>query len=107
MFNTVKNLLSRRQLVGSGIGILGVGMTGMMTHNSPAIAQPASKPSQEPPMPDEKKLGWAVVGLGKFARQQIIPSLAECKQSKLVALVSGDRNKAESYARQYSKAIGN
>ncbi len=52
-------------------------------------------------MPPEKKLGWAVVGLGKFATQQIIPSFAECKRSKLVALVSGSRTKAEQYAGQY------
>lgn len=102
MFNAVKNLFTRRQLIGSGIGILGVGMTGTIGHNSPAIAQPASKPAKEPPLSDEKKLGWAVVGLGKFATQQIIPSFAQCKQSKLVALVSDDRNKAESYARQYN-----
>ena len=102
MFNSIKTILSRRQIISSGIGILGVGMAGIITRNSPAIAQPAYKPTKEPPMPDEKKLGWAVVGLGKFATQQIIPSFAQCKRSTLVALVSGDRNKAESYARQYN-----
>ena len=95
MLNAGKNLLTRRQIIGSGMGILGVGMAGLVTRNSPAIAQPAYKPAKEPPIPDEKKLGWAVVGLGKFATQQIIPSFSQCKQSKLVALVSGDRAKAE------------
>ncbi|MBD2304564.1 Gfo/Idh/MocA family oxidoreductase [Chroococcidiopsis sp. FACHB-1243] len=102
MLNAVKNLLTRRQIIGSGMGILGVGVAGVVTRNSPAIAQPAYKPAKEPPIPDEKKLGWAVVGLGKFATQQIIPSFSQCKQSKLVALVSGDRAKAENYARQYN-----
>jgi predicted dehydrogenase len=102
MLNAVKNLLTRRQIIGSGMGILGVGVAGVVTRNSPAIAQPAYKPAEEPPIPDEKKLGWAVVGLGKFATQQIIPSFSQCKQSKLVALVSGDRAKAENYARQYN-----
>lgn len=72
-----------------------------MATRSSALAQQAPKPAKEPPLPPDRKLGWAVVGLGKFATQQIIPSFGECKQSKLVALVSGDRAKAERYAEQY------
>ena len=52
-------------------------------------------------MPPEKKLGWAVVGLGKFATEQIIPSFAECKRSRLVALVSGSPDKAQRIAQQH------
>ena len=46
----------------------------------------------------EKKIGWALVGLGKFATQQIIPSFPNCKKSKLVALVSGSPEKARKIA---------
>ena len=46
----------------------------------------------------EKKLGWAIVGLGKFATQQIIPAFPNCKKSKLVALVSGSPEKARKIA---------
>jgi predicted dehydrogenase len=53
-------------------------------------------------MAPEKKVGWVIVGLGKFATQQLIPSFRECKRSKLVALVSGSPDKAEQIARQHS-----
>lgn len=46
----------------------------------------------------EKKLGWAIVGLGKFATEQLIPSFSSCRQSKLVALVSGSPEKAQKIA---------
>ncbi|WP_241499001.1 Gfo/Idh/MocA family protein [Rufibacter ruber] len=46
----------------------------------------------------EKKLGWAIVGLGEFATKQLIPSFPLCKKSKLVALVSGDPAKAQRIA---------
>lgn len=50
---------------------------------------------------EEKKLGWAVVGLGKFATEQLIPAFSDCKHSKLVALVSGSPEKAERLAAEY------
>jgi glucose-fructose oxidoreductase len=62
------------------------------------------------PMPDMEKalpeapgrrLGYAIVGLGQFALNQIIPSFAESKSSKLVALVSGNRDKAHQVAHHY------
>ncbi len=98
MFDLLKSELSRRTLLHkAGFGLIALGIVPTILKPSRSLAQAA----KEPPMPPEKKLGWAVVGLGKFATQQIIPSFAECKRSKLVALVSGDRTKAEQYARQY------
>ncbi len=98
MFNLVKSELTRRTLLHqAGFGLITLGIVPAIFKPTPTVAQTA----KEPPMPPEKKLGWAVVGLGKFATQQIIPSFAECKRSKLVALVSGDRAKAEKYAQQY------
>lgn len=46
----------------------------------------------------EKKLGWALVGLGKFATQQLMPAFPNCKKSQLVALVSGSLEKAQRLA---------
>ncbi|NIJ23029.1 Gfo/Idh/MocA family protein [Sphingomonas japonica] len=51
--------------------------------------------------PQDRKLGYAVVGLGYYATQQIMPKLAECRNSKLVALVSGTPEKLERYGREY------
>src|SRR5258708_6716045 len=53
------------------------------------------------PDPPGKKLGWAVVGLGSLAINQILPAFAKCEKSKVVALVSGHRDKANKLALRY------
>ncbi|RYE75861.1 MAG: Gfo/Idh/MocA family oxidoreductase, partial [Myxococcales bacterium] len=45
-----------------------------------------------------RKLGWAIVGLGKLAIEEIIPAFATAKHSRLVALVSGHADKARRIA---------
>ncbi len=52
--------------------------------------------------PGAKKFGYAVVGLGNYAVNQIMPRLALCEQSRLVALVSGTPAKLEKYGAQYN-----
>lgn len=104
MFDAVKNELTRRQLLNkASLGMLGIGIAVAGTVVKPVqiLAQAAPAPTKEPALSPEKKLGWAVVGLGKFATEQIMPSFGECKKSKLVALVSGDRSKAQRLAQQY------
>lgn len=64
-------------------------------------------PEQQAALPPEERVGWAVMGLGDFACNQILPAFAACTHSKLVALVSGDRTKAERTARQYGVPDGN
>ncbi|SEI92695.1 Predicted dehydrogenase [Dyadobacter koreensis] len=54
------------------------------------------------PLPPEKRVGYAVVGLGHLALEEIIPALHMCKKSKLVALVSGDPEKMKIVAGQYA-----
>jgi predicted dehydrogenase len=46
-------------------------------------------------------LGFAIVGLGRLALEEILPAFGECKSARPVALVSGDRAKAEKVAQQY------
>jgi predicted dehydrogenase len=53
------------------------------------------------PDPPGKKLGWAVVGLGSLAINQILPAFARCEKSKVVALVSGHPDKANKLALRY------
>ncbi len=65
------------------------------------IARPVPKLSDPLPTPDDGRIGYAIVGVGKFAVNQILPSFAASKKSKLVALVSGDRSKAERVGRTY------
>ena len=45
--------------------------------------------------------GYAIVGLGYYATQIIMPQFVNCKQSRVTALVSGDPAKARRYAAEY------
>ncbi|MDN4055088.1 Gfo/Idh/MocA family oxidoreductase [Massilia sp. YIM B02763] len=49
----------------------------------------------------QRKLGYAIVGLGGYGLGVIIPEFKNCRHSKLVALVSGDADKAKRVAAQY------
>jgi predicted dehydrogenase len=53
------------------------------------------------PDPPGRKLGWAIVGLGRLAINQILPAFARCEKSKVVAFVTGDRAKGEKLAVRY------
>lgn len=49
----------------------------------------------------QRKLGYAIVGLGGYGLGIIIPQFKYCQHSKLVALVSGDPAKAKRVAAEY------
>lgn len=99
MSRFVNGLTRRTLLQRTGFGLAVMTAAETLLQPKRAVAQAAS--AKESALPPEKRLGWAVVGLGKFATQQILPSFADCKRSKLVALVSGDANKAQGIAQQY------
>ncbi len=50
---------------------------------------------------DKKKLGFAIVGLGKFATQQMLPAFKDCQYARIAALVSGSPAKARKLAAEY------
>ncbi len=52
-------------------------------------------------LPKDKRVGYAIVGLGELTLGQLMPAFAACKNSKAVALVSGDADKAKKVAVQY------
>jgi predicted dehydrogenase len=52
-------------------------------------------------MKSEKKLGFAVIGLGAIARMAVLPAFRRSKHARLVALVSSDRHKAAAWARDF------
>jgi predicted dehydrogenase len=64
---------------------------------------PDETPSGNPsaPLPPEKRVGFAVVALGRLSLEEILPAFAETKKSKLVALVSGTPEKLSAVAKQY------
>ena len=49
-------------------------------------------------MPNRKRLGYAVVGLGHISQKAVLPAFRHSKEAKLVAVVSGDRKKAKRLA---------
>ena len=51
--------------------------------------------------PPGKRLGVAVVGLGRLALQQILPAFGASKQCRVTALVTADRDKGNAVAGQY------
>ena len=48
-----------------------------------------------------RKLGYAIVGLGYYATRVIMPRFAECRNSRLTALVSGTPSKLKEFGEQY------
>lgn len=123
MFNEPKKELTRRKfLIATSLGVVSV--SAIANTSQPAIAQqpqpsttssplpqiklqplfsPTERESETAPtaMPPEKRLGFAIVGIGRLSLEQILPAFAQCKRAKPVALVSGDANKATIVAQQY------
>jgi glucose-fructose oxidoreductase len=66
-----------------------------------AAALPAAASAQGGPMRSgDERVGFAVVGLGKLALNQIIPPMPKTRGVRLAALVSGHPDKAERVARE-------
>ena len=63
----------------------------------------ADTPSSPPPkpMPPEQRVGFAIVGLGRLALEEILPAFAKSMKAKPVALVSGSPEKLKTVAAQY------
>ncbi|BAY09371.1 Gfo/Idh/MocA family protein [Calothrix sp. NIES-2098] len=129
MSNLFRGDVSRRQLLASaGFGIVAATASTNLSdtasaQESEALAQPIPRGGELPPqiqlppiqapteqetggpptaLPRERRLGFAIVGLGRLSLEEIMPAFGECKLAKPVALVSGDRAKAEQVAQQYS-----
>src|SRR6185369_7948501 len=64
------------------------------------------RPEGPPPNPDppDGRVGFAIMGLGRLALENILPAFAECKHARPVALVSGDDAKMRAVAAQYGIA---
>lgn len=58
----------------------------------------AARARPRPPLPDDRKLGVAIVGLGRLSLTQLIPGLKHAYGVKLAAVVSGHPDKAAKVA---------
>src|SRR5215204_6012997 len=73
---------------------------------------PLAPPDAQPPdlkVPEAvaRKAGWAVVGLGQLALEEVMPAFRECQLSRPVALVSGHPEKARKVADAYGLELQN
>ncbi|MBV8886439.1 MAG: Gfo/Idh/MocA family oxidoreductase [Chroococcidiopsidaceae cyanobacterium CP_BM_RX_35] len=61
------------------------------------------KESGGPPtaLPNKQRVGFAIVGLGRLALEEILPAFAQSQHCQPVALVSGSPDKAAIVAQQY------
>jgi predicted dehydrogenase len=55
-------------------------------------------PNQDPP---DARIGFAILGLGRLATEEIMPAFGRVKHAKLVAFISGSPEKARVLAAQY------
>jgi predicted dehydrogenase len=67
---------------------------------------PLAPPEKQQPKlpisePAARKVGWAVVGLGQLALEEVMPAFREARLSRPVALVSGHPDKARKVAEAY------
>jgi predicted dehydrogenase len=89
-----ENEITRRKFVSKiGGGLLVANLAGPLLKTASAQLMV--------PDPPGRKLGWAIVGLGSLAINEILPAFALCEKSKVVALVSGHPDKANKLALRY------
>jgi predicted dehydrogenase len=77
--------------------------TGPLDIKLPPLEAPTDPKGAEPFNPDapDRRVGYALVGLGHLTLNEILPAFAKCKHAKPVALVSGDADKMTKVAQQY------
>ncbi|HUA16253.1 MAG TPA: Gfo/Idh/MocA family oxidoreductase [Verrucomicrobiae bacterium] len=54
-----------------------------------------------PALADDRPIGYCIVGLGRISMQHFMPAVRMSKKSRVTALVSGHRDKAEHMAAEY------
>ena len=85
----------------TGGGLIAAAADQPVTSASEAV--PLAPPDKQPPKlplpePAPRKVGWAVVGLGQLALEEVMPAFREARLSQPVALVSGHADKARKVA---------
>ena len=111
----------RRLMIAGGVG-LGAALTGGAATATaapidegdvasgrvtfPPIHAATERPDDPPPNadPPSRRVGFAVMGLGRLALENILPAFAQAKHSRPVALISGDGAKMRTIAMQYGIA---
>jgi hypothetical protein len=91
---------SRREFIVAGGAVILASRT--MQANEPPLAPPDKQPPLvKVPEPPRQTVGFAIVGLGQLALEEVIPAFAKAKLARPVALVSGHLEKAKKVAAVY------
>jgi predicted dehydrogenase len=94
-----KEITRRGFITRVGKGVMAANLAGTLLKNADA--------QLKVPGPPGKKLGWAIVGLGSLAINEILPAFAKCEKSKVIAFVSGHADKANKLAQRYGVSSKN
>lgn len=97
--------ISRRALLAVGAGTIasaGVLANAYAQQPKPIQPQAGPKPEEGEPLPPNQRVGIAIVGIGAYASEQIIPSFAETKMCRLAGFVTGDPAKGRTFAEKHS-----
>ena len=84
-----KSLTRRRFMRDTTVALSSLTAAQILTHAHAA----------EPPA--ARKLGFAFVGLGRFATRQLMPAVEHCQHVRIAALVTGTPEKAKKFGEQY------
>jgi predicted dehydrogenase len=96
---TEKTRLTRREMIAAASAVpLAAGAARALAQEAqgqPMLGNPNL------PHPPGERLGWAIVGLGSYAINQVIPGFGDAKGSKMTAFVSGNPQKARDLGASY------
>ena len=102
--HTDPSSISRRKFVAAAGAALMAGAAGTV-QGQDLPSGPGGRPDPSlgspDPLPLDRQLGFAVVGLGKLALGEIMDAFTAARRAKVTALVSGNRDKALRVAARY------
>ncbi len=90
--STETDFTRRRLLAAAGAAPLALAATRAFAQTAQGQPMPGDAAPQ-PALPGEK-MRWAIVGLGSFGVNQVIPGFTDARQSRMTAFVSGNAAKA-------------
>ena len=85
--------LTRRKLIAAA-GAVPLALAASRAFAQAAAGQPMPGDAAPQPVVPGEQMRWAIVGLGSFGINQVIPGFADARQSRMSAFVSGNAAKA-------------
>lgn len=105
-FRSSHSPYTRRKFIYTLSAQFGMSLIAVKSMSASVDPDPAGSLSPEDQYP-RKKLGVALVGLGKYSTGQLAPALQETRHCYLAGIVSGSPQKAEEWKKKYSITADN